>query len=223
MRLRNLSVLMLVALALAACASPRARYAAPPASYSELDARMYGAPQRSAYVTPPQSYVVRRATQVVHEVIDEGPYTLDTGDKLRIVVFGQDALSNTYIVNAEGQVSLPLVGNVTARGMTTEQLASAVTSRLKQSYLRDPSVAVEVEVYRPFFVLGEVTYPGQYPFVPNMTIENAIAIAGGFTPRAYKDKITITRKVQGVPTRVTLPLRYPLHPGDTIEVGERWF
>lgn len=143
MRLRNLSVLMLVALALAACASPRARYAAPPAaSYSELDARMYGAPQRSAYVTQPQSYVVRRATQVVHEVIDEGPYTLDTGDKLRIVVFGQDALSNTYVVNAEGQVSFPLVGNVTARGMTTEQLAGAVTSRLKQSYLRDPSVAV---------------------------------------------------------------------------------
>jgi polysaccharide export outer membrane protein len=219
MRLRCLLVLWLTALALAACTSPRARYAAPlPASYSELDARMYGAPQ-------PASYVVRRAAQVVpvHEVVDDGPYTLDTGDKLRIVVFGQDALSNTYIVNAEGQVSLPLVGNVNARGITTEQLAGAITGRLKQSYLRDPSVAVEVEIYRPFFALGEVTFPGQYPFVPNMTVENAIAIAGGFTPRAHRDKVTITRKIQGVPTRITLPLRQRLYPGDTIEVRERWF
>jgi len=229
MRLRCLSVMLVLlsALALAACASPRARYAPAPAATttSELDMRMYGVPQRSAYVPQPQSYVVRRASQVVavREVVDEGPYALDTGDKLRIVVFGQDALSNTYIVNAEGQVSLPLVGNVNARGMTTEHLAGAIAGRLRQSYIRDPSVAVEVEVYRPFFVFGEVTYPGQYPFVPNMTIENAIAIAGGFTPRATKDKVTITRKQQGVSSRIALPLRYPLRPGDTIEVGERWF
>jgi polysaccharide export outer membrane protein len=72
-------------------------------------------------------------------------------------------------------------------------------------------------------VLGEVTFPGQYPYVPNMTVENAIAIAGGFTPRAAKDKVTITRKVQGAPSRFVLPLRYPLRPGDTIEVSERWF
>ena len=89
--------------------------------------------------------------------------------------------------------------------------------------MRDPSVAVEIEVYRPFFVLGEVTYPGQYPFVPNMTVENAVAIAGGFTPRASKDKVIIVRKVQGQPMRLSLPLRYPLRPGDTIEVSERWF
>jgi polysaccharide export outer membrane protein len=233
MRLRCLSVFLLCALALAGCVSPRARYAATPeAAYSELDMRMYGAPQRSsyvpqhsAYVAQPRSYVVQRASQVVpvREAIDEGPYTLDTGDKLRIVVFGQDALSNSYVVNAEGQVSLPLAGSVDARGMTAEQLAGAIAGRLKQSYLRDPSVAVEVEVYRPFFVLGEVTFPGQYPFVPNMTIENAIAIAGGFTPRATKDKVAISRKVQGMPSRIALPLRYPLRPGDTIEVGERWF
>jgi polysaccharide export outer membrane protein len=226
MRLRTLSVFFLLALALAGCARPLARYAAAPATaYSELDMRMYGAPQRSSYVPKPQSYAVQRASQVlpVREAIDEGAYTLDTGDKLRIVVFGQDALSNTYIVNPEGQVSLPLVGNVGARGMTAEQLAGAIAGRLKQSYLRDPSVAVEVEVYRPFFVLGEVTFPGQYPFVPNMTIENAVAVAGGFTPRAYKDKVAITRKVAGVPSRIALPLRHPLRPGDTVEVGERWF
>ena len=185
---------------------------------SELDMRMYGAPQ-------PQSYAVRRVAQVVPvaATFEDGPYTLDSGDKLRIVVFGQDALSNNYTVDAQGQVTLPLVGAVEARGLTTAQLGSAIAGRLKSGFVRDPSVAVEIETYRPFFVLGEVTFPGQYPYVPNMTVENAIAIAGGFTPRASKDKVTITRKIQGVPTRTTLPLRYPIRPGDTVEISERWF
>ena len=155
---------------------PRRRWAR-----SELDARMYGAPQ-------PASYAVRRVSQVVPvaATFEDGPYTLDSGDKLRIVVFGQDALSNNYTVDAQGAVSLPLVGAVEARGLTTAQLGGAIAGRLKSGYVRDPSVAVEIETYRPFFVLGEVTFPGQYPYVPNMTVENAIAIAGGFTPRASK-------------------------------------
>ena len=113
--------------------------------------------------------------------------------------------------------ALPLIGTVGRAGSTTAQLAGAIAGRLKSGFIRDPSVAVEIETYRPFFVLGEVTFPGQYPYVPNMTVENAIAIAGGFTPRAYKDKVTITRKSQGVPARTTLPLRYPMRPGDTID------
>ena len=189
------------------------------AAYSELDVRMYGAPQPRllcACAAP------RQVVPVAVDAIDEGPYTLDSGDKLRIVVFGQDALSNNYIVDAEGRVSMPLIGAVDARGLTTAQLA-ARSPAAEAGFIREPSVAVEVETYRPFFVLGEVTFPGQYPYVPNMTVENAIAIAGGFTPRASKDKVTVTRKVQGVPTRITLPLRYPVRPGDTIEVAERWF
>ena len=218
MRLRRLFLVTLALLALSACARQVPRYAAAPMGTSELDARMYGAPQ-------PASYAVRRASQVVPvaATFEDGPYTLDSGDKLRIVVFGQDALSNNYTVDAQGAVSLPLVGAIEARGLTTAQLGSAIAGRLKSGYVRDPSVAVEIETYRPFFVLGEVTYPGQYPYVPNMTVEKAIAIAGGFTPRATRDKVTITRKVQGVPARYALPLRYPLRPGDTVEVSERWF
>jgi polysaccharide export outer membrane protein len=179
---------------------------------------MYGAPQ-------PASYTVRRATQVIPVVVSlpEGPYTLDSGDKLRIVVFGQDAISNNYTVDAQGSVMLPLVGSVHARGLTTVQLGNAIATRLKQGFIREPNVAVEIETYRPFFVLGEVTFPGQYPYVPNMTAENAVAIAGGFTPRAYHGTITITRKVQGVPIKTKLPLPCPVYPGDTIEVSERWF
>ena len=215
MRLRCLLVLLFAALALAACARHAPRYAS---DTSELDARMYGAPAAP-------SYAVRRATQVVPvaATFEDGPYTLDSGDKLRVVVFGQEALSNNYTVDAQGQVTIPLIGAVNAQGLTTTQLGNAIAGRLKQSFIRDPSVAVEIEVYRPFFVLGEVAYPGQYPYVPNMTVENAIAIAGGFTPRASRDKVTITRKMQGAPTRIVLPLRQPLRPGDTIEVSERWF
>jgi polysaccharide export outer membrane protein len=217
MSLRGLLILLCAGLTLSACARQTPRYAAPMVQ-SDLDMRMYGAPQ-------PQSYVVRRAAQAVPVALsyDEGPYTLDSGDKLRIVVFGQDTLSNNYIVDAEGQVSLPLIGTITARGLTTTQLSGAIAGRLKQNYVRDPSVAVEIETYRPFFVLGEVTFPGQYPYVPNMTVENAIAIAGGFAPRASKDRVTVTRKMQGAPMRFALPLRYPVRPGDTIEVSERWF
>jgi polysaccharide export outer membrane protein len=118
---------------------------------------------------------------------------------------------------------MPLIGAVPARDTTTATLAATIKSRLAQGYIREPSVAVEVESYRPFFVLGEVTYPGQYPYVPHMTVENAVAIAGGFTPRATKSKVTITRKIQGVPQRFALPLRYKVRPGDVVTVGERWF
>jgi polysaccharide export outer membrane protein len=233
MRLRSLIVVLCAALALTACTRQPPRYAQVPMSQATLDMRTYGAPQpqsstaqRTYVAQQPPSYVVQRAAQIVPvaaATIDEGPYTLDAGDKLRIVVFGQDALSNNYIVDAEGQISMPLIGTVSARGLTTAQLSGAIAGRLKQSYIRDPSVAVEIETYRPFFVLGEVTYPGQYPFVPNMTVQNAVAIAGGFTPRASKDKVTVTRKMQGAPMRFALPLRSPLRPGDTIEVSERWF
>jgi polysaccharide export outer membrane protein len=154
---------------------------------------------------------------------DDGPYTLDTGDKLRIVVFGQDTLSNTYTVDAAGMVTMPLIGAVTARDQTTAALSASIRGRLAGGYIREPSVAVEVETYRPFFVLGEVTYPGQYPYVPHMTVENAVAIAGGFTPRASKSKVSITRRYQGVPAKFALPLQYKVRPGDVLTVGERWF
>ena len=111
-------------------------------------------------------------------------YTLDSGDKLRVVVFGQEGISGSYLVDAGGNVSLPLVGTVAARGFTTQQLGKQIADRLKHGYVREPHVTVTIDTYRPFFIPGEVTTPGQYPFVPNMTVENAIAVAGGFAPRA---------------------------------------
>ena len=123
----------------------------------------------------------------------ELPYTLDSGDRLRVVVFGQDGLSNTYIVDATGKITLPLIGPVSARGCTTTQLARVIADRLRNGFVREPHVAIEVETYRPFFILGEVLAPGQYPYVPNMTVETAVAIAGGFTPRAFRYDAAVSR------------------------------
>ena len=151
------------------------------------------------------------------------PYCLDAGDRLRVVVFGQDSLSNSYSVDAEGRITMPLIGPVPARGRRTAELAADISRRLRNGYIRDPSVAVEMEAYRPFFILGEVTSPGQYPYVPNMTIESAVAIAGGFSPRARRDSITVTRNEPTGALRVMVPPGTAVAPGDTIQVGERWF
>lgn len=151
------------------------------------------------------------------------PYTLGSGDRLRITVFGQPSLSTTYGVDAEGVITMPLIGGVEAAGRSPYELQKTIEQRLKAGFLREPSVSVEVESYRPFFIMGEVTSAGQYPYVAGMTVENAIAIAGGFGPRARKDLATITRKVSGQSARAVVPLSTPVRPGDVITIGERWF
>jgi polysaccharide export outer membrane protein len=107
--------------------------------------------------------------------------------------------------------------------LSPAELARSITARLKQGYIREPYVAVEIEAYRPFFILGEVTAPGQYPYVPNMTAESAVAIAGGFTPRAQRHDVKLTRNYPAGPLTATVPIATTLKPGDTILVGERWF
>jgi polysaccharide export outer membrane protein len=153
----------------------------------------------------------------------DSAYRLDAGDKLRVVVFGQEGLTNTYAIDAGGSITMPLIGAVPARGRTPAGLASEITGRLRNGYIRDPSVAVEVDSYRPFFILGEVAAPGQYPYVPNMSVESAVAIAGGFSPRARRDNVTLTHTDGSGSMRVVVPLGTPLSPGDTVLVGERWF
>jgi protein involved in polysaccharide export with SLBB domain len=150
-------------------------------------------------------------------------YTLDSGDRLRIVVFGQDGLSNSYVVDASGYIDMPLIGPVAARGATSDELSGRISEKLRQGYVKEPHVAVEIEAYRPFFILGEVTQPGQYPYVADMTVETAVAIAGGFGPRASRQTVTVTRTVRGEQVRMTVPPSFPLRPGDTVNVQERWF
>jgi polysaccharide export outer membrane protein len=151
------------------------------------------------------------------------PYTLASGDRLRVIVFGQDALSNTYAVNSSGHISLPLIGSVRAQGLTTAALEKSVETKLRDGFIREPKVSIEVDAYRPFFVLGEVTTAGQFPFIAGMTVETAVAVAGGFTPRANKYEVDLTRVVDGHPVTASVPADQPIKPGDTIFVRERFF
>lgn len=153
----------------------------------------------------------------------EAPYTLDGGDKLRVTVFGQEGLTNSYAVDGSGKISMPLIGRVEAKGLTTAQLAANISSKLRAGFVREPHVAVEVETYRPFFILGEVTASGQYAYVNNLTVETAVAIAGGFTPRANRSTVTIIRDINGVKSYASVPLHFNVRPGDTITIHERWF
>ena len=151
------------------------------------------------------------------------PYTLNSGDKMRVLVFGQDNLSNIYAVDASGQISMPLIGNVPVAGRTTAELELDIGKRLRNGFVREPHVAIEVEQYRPFFVLGEVTQAGQFPYVNGLTAQTAVAIAGGFSPRATREGVEITRQSEGQQITGFVPLTYPVRPGDTVVVRERWF
>ncbi len=184
-----------------------------------LDAIAYGAVQPVRAISVQTAPVPTASSYAAH---DE-PYRLDAGDRLRIVVYGQEGLTNTYAVDAGGAITMPLIGAVRARGLTPNGLAAAITARLKNGYIREPYVAAEVETYRPFFILGEVAAPGQYPYVPNMTVESAVAIAGGFTPRALRSSIKLTRMGEGGTAQAVVPPGTLLKPGDTVVVAERWF
>src|SRR6185436_8638259 len=109
------------------------------------------------------------------------PYILDTGDRLRVFVYGQPNLSRLYMVDQVGNIAIPLIGSVRARGRTTVDLERSIASKLGREFVKDPQVTVDVAQNRPFFILGEVRLPGQYPFVSGMTIEQAVAIGGGYT------------------------------------------
>jgi polysaccharide biosynthesis/export protein len=200
----------------------------PPATPSSDVADSGGAtgPLRNAFAaTPRRTYAPSPVAYAAAPMppVHDAAYKLDAGDKLRVVVYGQDGLTNTYAIDAGGAITMPLIGSVPARGRTPAGLASEISAKLRNGYIREPSVAVEIESYRPFFILGEVAAPGQYPYVPNMSVESAVAIAGGFSPRARRDRVTLTHTDNSGPMRVVVPLGTSMSPGDTVLVGERWF
>jgi polysaccharide export outer membrane protein len=233
------------ALALSGCMRSAAPVAVAPRA--DLDAIAYGPPIVAAPVVvdssgggaisaarrafaaspPPVVYAAAAPAPVAYvaptPVRYDSSYHLDAGDKLRVVVYGQEGLTNTYAIDAGGSITMPLIGSVPARGRTPAGLAAEITGRLRNGFIRDPSVAVEIEAYRPFFILGEVQAPGQYPYVPNMTAESAIAIAGGYSPRARRDRVTVTHTDASGTGRFVVPPGAPISPGDTVLVGERWF
>lgn len=151
------------------------------------------------------------------------PYRLDSGDRLRINVFEQAGLSGTYTVDQAGYVAFPLIGTVATRGKTLPELEGMIAAKLRQGYLRDPDVTIEVDRYRSVFIMGEVGQAGQYAYVPGMTVQNAIAVAGGFSPRANQSNADITRKINGRIITGRVPITDAVLAGDTIYVRERLF
>jgi polysaccharide export outer membrane protein len=149
-------------------------------------------------------------------------YTLDTGDVVRVTVYGDDTLTNTYTVTDKGTISFPLVGQVQARARSITMIEGEITQLLANGYMISPKVSVEIATYRPFFIDGAVTTGGQYPYVWGMTARAAIATAGGFKDFADRAKVTIYRKIGKVQTKLNVPLEAPIMPGDTVVVGERW-
>lgn len=152
----------------------------------------------------------------------ETMYTLGSGDRLKISVFGEDSLSGEFPVDGSGYISYPLIGEVQARGLSLQQLEQRLDEKLRNGYLVNPRISLEVLNYRPFYILGEVNNPGQYEYVAGINLYNAVAMAGGYTHRAKRNNAEITRaNVDNVIENAdhsTVVL-----PGDVINIKERFF
>jgi protein involved in polysaccharide export with SLBB domain len=150
-------------------------------------------------------------------------YRLGTADKVRVIVFNEPSLSGEFTVSDSGGLSLPLIGDVNATGRTPAEVIDDITSRLKNGYLLNPQVSIDVLTYRPFYILGEVSKPGEYPFATSLTVMNAVARAEGYTYRANKKKVFIKRAGETEEKRYSLTPDLKIYPGDTVRIGERYF
>lgn len=153
----------------------------------------------------------------------ETTYHLGTGDKLRVIVYGEDDLGGAYDIDSSGMVRLPLVGQVQAAGLSVRQFEQEVKAKLDQGYLKDARVSVEVTNYRPFYILGEVNKPGEYAYVNGMSVLTAVALAGGYTYRANESEVYLRRNGGGDEQSVPADPTTKINPGDIVRVPERFF
>jgi len=149
-------------------------------------------------------------------------YTLGGGDMIRVKVYGDETVTGTYKVDDAGTVSMPLVGQLRVAGMTTAEAAGAIAGALADGFVRNPDVAVEIETYRPFFIQGAIKTGGQFPYVSGMTVRAAVSTAGGYSDTAQRQRATIYRKVGDQMQKSVVDLDFPIFPGDTIVISERW-
>lgn len=150
-----------------------------------------------------------------------GDYVLGIGDRVHVTVFGEPDLTGDMDISSTGMISMPLVGDIKAADSTTSQLRNTITEKLKDGYMKDPKVSLEVLNYRPFFIVGEVMRPGSYNYVNGMTVINAVALAGGYTYRADKDGATIKRHDKDQEEKADADSQ--VGPGDVVTVPERFF
>ncbi|GAA6155347.1 polysaccharide biosynthesis/export family protein [Pyruvatibacter sp. HU-CL02332] len=150
-------------------------------------------------------------------------YKLGTGDRVRVIVFNEEDLSGEFEVDSTGSLALPLIGNISARGLTLREFETSVADALRDGYLKDPRVNVEVLNFRPFYIIGEVENGGEYDFVPEMTVLNAVALAGGYTYRADDRRVFVTKAGTNTEVEHRMESAIKVLPGDIIRVPERFF
>ena len=154
---------------------------------------------------------------------ESGDYKLGPGDAVRVVVFGEEQLSGEFRVDGSGSLAMPLIGQVKASGRTTREVEKELASRLERGYIKNARVSAEVINFRPFFILGEVRNPGQYPYVNGMTALSAVAAAGGYTYRAQEQYVLVTRGRDPDKKIYRAPITTPVLPDDVIRIPERYF
>jgi Periplasmic protein involved in polysaccharide export len=203
---RIVRALALLAPLLSACALPAADDGTQAMAMSEAAARAPGASAPRPDQPTPSSY----------------RYRLGIGDRIRVVVFGEDALSGEFEIDGSGGVTLPLIGAVPAEGQTLAELQDTLTKRFRSGLLRNPKIVVEILAYRPIFVLGEVRNSGEYKFRPGLSAFEAVALAGGFTYRADQRRIYIRRRGENEERAHDMSRPVPVFPGDNLRVAERY-
>lgn len=154
---------------------------------------------------------------------DARNYSLGTGDRVKVTVFGHEDLSGEFEIDGSGRIAMPLIQEIEAASRSARDLEEQITDRLDPEYIKNPRVSVEVMDYRPFYILGEVKQPGSYPYVSGMSAWNAIALAGGFTYRAKEDYVTLRRAGDESGAKRKVPLNTAVLPGDVLQVDERFF
>lgn len=150
-------------------------------------------------------------------------YRLGAGDKLRLTVFGEESLSGQYVVGTSGRMAIPLIGEINAQGATVAEVEKMIDAKLRDGYLRDPRVSLEVQSYRPFYILGEVNRPGEYPYTDDLSVVKAVATANGYTYRANKKRVYIKHVGETAEKVYPAESTTMIAPGDTVRISERFF
>ena len=180
------------------------------------------APAATMPAPAPAAKTPAAAPTIPATTADEG-YRLGSGDKIHVGIFGQPDLNGDFVVDGGGSIQLPLIGSVKAAGLTVAEFQKEVTTKFADGFLVNPSVEVDVVNYRPFYIIGEVKAPGQYPYVNGMSILNAVALAGGFTDRADKSEVYIRRNGSSKETEYPGDETTKVNPGDIVRISERFF
>ena len=165
---------------------------------------------------------------VTTDSVPEAPHSvashLQTGDQLKVIVYGEDALSGIYEISPGGTITMPLVGSIAAAGRTSSEVERALTRAYASGkFLQEPQISVSVVLYQPFYIFGEVTTPGKYPYTSGLNVLTAVATAGGFTYRASKTSFLLRHAGESVWQEYSLAAPVALEPGDLIRIPERYF